>query len=65
MATISEHLRMLRDVQGVHGGFVIAASGSLVDRDLPEAFDEQDGRDPSPPSTEAHVRMYRGRPVGE
>ncbi len=41
MATISEHLRMLRDVQGVHGGFVIAASGSLVDRDLPEAFDEQ------------------------
>jgi predicted regulator of Ras-like GTPase activity (Roadblock/LC7/MglB family) len=41
MATISEHLRMLRDVQGVHGGFVIATSGSLVDRDLPEAFDEQ------------------------
>jgi predicted regulator of Ras-like GTPase activity (Roadblock/LC7/MglB family) len=31
---------MLRDVQGVYGSFVVAGSGSLVDRDLPAAFDE-------------------------
>jgi predicted regulator of Ras-like GTPase activity (Roadblock/LC7/MglB family) len=40
MGTIVEHLRMLRDVDGVHGSFVVAESGSLVDRDLPAAFDE-------------------------
>jgi hypothetical protein len=40
MAKIVDHLRMLRDVQGVYGSFVVAGSGSLVDRDLPEAFDE-------------------------
>jgi predicted regulator of Ras-like GTPase activity (Roadblock/LC7/MglB family) len=31
---------MLQDVDGVHGSFVVAESGSLVDRDLPAAFDE-------------------------
>jgi predicted regulator of Ras-like GTPase activity (Roadblock/LC7/MglB family) len=40
MGTIVDHLRMLRDVQGVYGSFVVAGSGSLVDRDLPAAFDE-------------------------
>jgi predicted regulator of Ras-like GTPase activity (Roadblock/LC7/MglB family) len=40
VGTIVEHLRMLRDVQGVHGSFVVAESGSLVDRDLPAAFDD-------------------------
>jgi predicted regulator of Ras-like GTPase activity (Roadblock/LC7/MglB family) len=40
MGTIVEHLRMLRDVQGVYGSFVVAEAGSLVDRDLPAAFDE-------------------------
>lgn len=40
MATIVEHLRMLRDVHGVYGSFVVAESGSLVDRDLPAAFDD-------------------------
>jgi predicted regulator of Ras-like GTPase activity (Roadblock/LC7/MglB family) len=40
VATIVEHLRMLRDVHGVYGSFVVAESGSLVDRDLPAAFDD-------------------------
>jgi predicted regulator of Ras-like GTPase activity (Roadblock/LC7/MglB family) len=40
LATIVEHLRMLRDVHGVYGSFVVAESGSLVDRDLPAAFDD-------------------------
>jgi len=31
---------MLRDVHGVYGSFVVAESGSLVDRDLPSAFDD-------------------------
>jgi predicted regulator of Ras-like GTPase activity (Roadblock/LC7/MglB family) len=41
MSTIADHLCMLRDVQGVHGSFVIGASGSLVDRDLPAVFDDE------------------------
>ena len=40
MGTIVEHLCLLRDVEGVFGSFVLAESGSLVDRDLPETFDE-------------------------
>jgi predicted regulator of Ras-like GTPase activity (Roadblock/LC7/MglB family) len=40
LGTIVEHLRMLRDVDGVHGSFVVSEAGSLVDRDLPEAFDD-------------------------
>jgi predicted regulator of Ras-like GTPase activity (Roadblock/LC7/MglB family) len=40
VATIVGHLKMLRDVQGVYGSFVVASSGALVDRDLPGAFDE-------------------------
>jgi predicted regulator of Ras-like GTPase activity (Roadblock/LC7/MglB family) len=40
LGTIVEHLRMLRDVHGVYGSFVVSESGSLVDRDLPEAFDD-------------------------
>lgn len=40
MGTIVEHLRMLRDVQGVYGSFVVAETGALVDRDLPAAFEE-------------------------
>jgi predicted regulator of Ras-like GTPase activity (Roadblock/LC7/MglB family) len=40
VGTIVEHLRMLRDVNGVYGSFVVAESGSLVDRDLPAAFDD-------------------------
>lgn len=40
MGTIVEHLYLLRDVEGVHGSFVLAESGSLVDRDLPEGYDE-------------------------
>jgi predicted regulator of Ras-like GTPase activity (Roadblock/LC7/MglB family) len=39
MPTISEYLRMLRDVEGVHGSFVVAGSGSLIDSDLPAIFD--------------------------
>ena len=30
MPTISGYLRMLRDVDGVHGSFVVAGSGMLV-----------------------------------
>jgi predicted regulator of Ras-like GTPase activity (Roadblock/LC7/MglB family) len=39
MGTITDSLRMLRDVEGVHGSFVVAMSGSLVDSDLPAVFD--------------------------
>jgi predicted regulator of Ras-like GTPase activity (Roadblock/LC7/MglB family) len=41
MQAIEEALRALRDVQGVHGSFVITMSGALVARDLPSAFDNQ------------------------
>ena len=41
MPTISEYLRMLRDVDGVHGSFVVAGSGMLVDSDLPSVFDAE------------------------
>jgi predicted regulator of Ras-like GTPase activity (Roadblock/LC7/MglB family) len=41
MPTISESLRMLRDVEGVHGSFVVATSGALVDSDLPSVFDRE------------------------
>ncbi len=41
MPTISEYLRMLRDVEGVHGSFVVASGGSLVDSDLPAVFDSE------------------------
>jgi predicted regulator of Ras-like GTPase activity (Roadblock/LC7/MglB family) len=37
--TIYDYLRMLRDVEGVHGSFVVAGSGALVDSDLPAIFD--------------------------
>jgi predicted regulator of Ras-like GTPase activity (Roadblock/LC7/MglB family) len=37
--TIVESLRMLRDVEGVHGSFVVSTSGALVDSDLPAIFD--------------------------
>jgi predicted regulator of Ras-like GTPase activity (Roadblock/LC7/MglB family) len=40
VATIVGHLKMLRDVQGVYGSFVVAGTGALVDRDLPGAYDE-------------------------
>jgi len=40
MPTIAETLKMLRDVDGVHGSFVIAGTGSLVDSDLPAIFDQ-------------------------
>ena len=39
MPTIADYLRMLRDVDGVHGSFVVAGSGALVDSDLPAVFD--------------------------
>src|SRR5258708_3324856 len=41
MTGIEEILRALRDVQGVHGSFVITGWGALVARDLPSAFDNQ------------------------
>jgi predicted regulator of Ras-like GTPase activity (Roadblock/LC7/MglB family) len=41
MQVIEEALRALRDVQGVHGSFVITTSGALLARDLPSAFDNQ------------------------
>src|SRR3954454_9514073 len=41
MPTISEYLRMLRDVEGVHGSFVVAGTGTLVDSDLPAIFDAE------------------------
>ena len=41
MPAIEEVLRALRDVDGVHGSFVITLSGSLVARELPSAFDHQ------------------------
>jgi predicted regulator of Ras-like GTPase activity (Roadblock/LC7/MglB family) len=41
MPTISDYLRMLRDVEGVHGSFVVAAAGSLVESDLPAIFDSE------------------------
>jgi predicted regulator of Ras-like GTPase activity (Roadblock/LC7/MglB family) len=37
--TIAESLRMLRDVEGVHGSFVVSTNGALVDSDLPAIFD--------------------------
>ena len=37
--TIAESLRMLRDVEGVHGSFVVSTNGELVDSDLPAVFD--------------------------
>jgi predicted regulator of Ras-like GTPase activity (Roadblock/LC7/MglB family) len=61
MPTIAEHLRMLRDVQGVHGGFVIAESGSLVDRDLPEAFDEQVFSQVGPRIARLHEAFLSGK----
>ena len=36
---VRHHLRMLRDVEGVHGSFVFATGGALVDSDLPPIFD--------------------------
>ena len=39
MGTITQHLRMLRDVEGVHGSFVFAGGGAVVDSDLPAIFD--------------------------
>ena len=36
---VRHHLRMLRDVEGVHGSFVFATGGALVDSDLPAIFD--------------------------
>jgi len=39
MQSMEETLHSLRDVDGVHGSFVIAASGALVARDLPAIFD--------------------------
>ena len=39
--SIDETLRALRDVQGVHGSFVITIWGALVARDLPSAFVSQ------------------------
>jgi predicted regulator of Ras-like GTPase activity (Roadblock/LC7/MglB family) len=41
MAAMEDVLRALRDVDGVHGSFVITLSGSLVARELPSAFDHQ------------------------
>jgi predicted regulator of Ras-like GTPase activity (Roadblock/LC7/MglB family) len=41
MQHIEEALRALRDVQGVHGSFVITTTGGLVARDLPSAFDNR------------------------
>lgn len=41
MTGIEEILHALRDVQGVHGSFVITGWGALVARDLPSAFDNQ------------------------
>jgi predicted regulator of Ras-like GTPase activity (Roadblock/LC7/MglB family) len=39
MASIEDTLRNLRDVQGVYGSFVIAGTGALVAKDLPDVFD--------------------------
>ncbi len=39
MGSISHHLRMLRDVEGVHGSFVFAGTGAVIDSDLPAIFD--------------------------
>ncbi len=40
MGTIVEHLYLLRDVEGVHGSFVLTESGAPVDLDLPEGYDQ-------------------------
>lgn len=40
MGTIVEHLYLLRDVEGVHGSFVLTEGGSPVDLDMPEGYDE-------------------------
>src|SRR5579862_7118264 len=39
MASIEDSLRSLRDVPGVYGSFVLAGSGALIARDLPDVFD--------------------------
>jgi predicted regulator of Ras-like GTPase activity (Roadblock/LC7/MglB family) len=39
LASIEETLRVLRDVQGVYGSFVVADSGALIARDLPSVYD--------------------------
>jgi predicted regulator of Ras-like GTPase activity (Roadblock/LC7/MglB family) len=36
---LRQHLHLLRDVEGVHGSFVFATGGALVDSDLPAIFD--------------------------
>ena len=41
MAGIAESLRALRDVHGVYGSFVLASTGTVVARDLPDAFDDE------------------------
>jgi len=38
---IQQVLSAMRDVDGVHGSFVISKSGALVGKDLPAMFDEQ------------------------
>jgi predicted regulator of Ras-like GTPase activity (Roadblock/LC7/MglB family) len=41
MPAIEDVLRALRDVEGVHGSFVITPAGGLVARELPSAFDHE------------------------
>jgi predicted regulator of Ras-like GTPase activity (Roadblock/LC7/MglB family) len=41
MQQIAEALQAFRDVEGVHGSFIITLTGSLIARDLPAAFDNQ------------------------
>ncbi|HEY4013391.1 MAG TPA: hypothetical protein VGM06_08640 [Polyangiaceae bacterium] len=41
MPAIEDVLRALRDVEGVHGSFVITPAGGLVARELPSAFDRE------------------------
>jgi predicted regulator of Ras-like GTPase activity (Roadblock/LC7/MglB family) len=41
MSAMEDALRALRDVEGVHGSFIITPSGALVARELPSAFDHQ------------------------
>jgi hypothetical protein len=40
-ATIERALGALRDVTGVHGSFVLSASGALLGKDLPAVFHDQ------------------------
>ena len=60
MQTIDRALVALRDVQGVHGSFVIALGGALIARDLPSAFDQHVFSEVGPRLARLHETFWSG-----